>query len=271
MTIFQKALQGPTATVFVPIVYRMAARLDQIDIGEVMGDPATAAYVLRNAQSLFELPAIVSHFQLGIELEAEGGTVSRDEQGTPIAFSGSVTLGRATADSLAPILDTAGRLSVELQGRAGVLGVLTGPGTLASLAGASAAEIADLYVAMAKKYSEAHVSAVLLAEAPTVGIDSELLRATTTELVNICRFYRLKSILLAPGAEQVPAALDHVFGAEEVLPLESLRGEAEANAPEWVDRGGLIFSAGEIPESFPPEQLKAWMSVLSRGANGAVR
>ena len=271
MNIFQKASKGPTAAVFVPIVYRMAARLDQIGLGEMMEDPATAAYVLRNAQSLFELPAIVSHFQLAIELEAEGGTVSRDEQGTPIAFSGSVTLGRATADSLAPIFDTAGRLSVELQGRAGVLGVLTGPGTLASLAGASAAEIAELYVAMVKKYSEAKVSAVLLAEAPTVQIDSELLKATTVELVNICRFYRLKSILLAPGATQMPAALDYVFGAKEVLPIESLLGEAEANATEWVDRGGLLFSGGEIPESFPPEQLRAWMSAFSRSANGAVR
>lgn len=271
MNIFQKALQGPTGTVFVPIVYRMAARLDQIDLAEMLEDPATAAYVLRNAQSLFELPAIVSHFQLGIELEAEGGKVSRDAHGNPIGFSGSAVLGRATADLLAPILDTAGRLSIELQGRAGILGVLTGPGTLASLAGASAAEIADLYVAMAKKYSEARVSAILLAEAPTVQTDPELLRATTTELVNICRFYRLKSMLLAPGAEQMPVALDHVFGIGNVLPVESLLGEAEANAPEWVDRGGLLFSAGEIPDSLPPEQLKAWMGMFSGSAKGAVQ
>ncbi len=268
---FQKALKQPNGLLFLPIVFRLAGRLEQIDINEMLEEPATSAYVLRNAQSLFELPVVVNHYQLGIELEAGGATVSRDEEGLPVGCVGSATLGRSTADSLGAIIDTAGRLAIDLRDRAGVLGVLTGPGTLVKLSGAAANEISEMYTSMAKKYSEAKVSGIVLAEAPTIQTDPVLLQETTTELANICRFYGLNSMLLAPDSEVPRSVVDHVFGAGEVFPLDLLKQGSTNDCASWTSRRGLLVTAGEVPAATTPEQLKDWMTAIGGIGPGARR
>lgn len=269
MNAFQGALQRPTDTLFAPIVYRLAGRLDQLSVEEMLEDPATAAYVLRNAQKLFDLPMVVNHFQLAIELESFDSQVVRDPLGMPTKVTGTVTLGRGTADLLEGVIDTAARLSVELGDQAGVVGVLTGPSTLMALGGVTPMAISELYVAMAGKYSDAHVAAILLVEAPTVPTDAQLLAATTKELANICRFYRLKSILLASsGVEPAPAPVDLVFGPESLLPVELLSGESLPDISMWTEQRGVLFSAGEVPETLAPELMKSWINAFSHTAGG---
>jgi hypothetical protein len=228
----------------------------------MLEEPATSAYVLRNAQSLFGLPAIVNHFQLGIELEAGGATVARDEDGLPVECIGSATLGRSTAESLGAIIDTAERLAIDLRDRAGVLGLLTGPGTLVRLSNVSSNEISEMYTSMARKYSEAKISGILLAEAPTVQTDPVLLQETTTELANICRFYGLNSIYLAPDSEVSRSLVDHVFGVQEVFPLDLFRQGSNKDCASWTNRKGLLVTGGEVPAATTPEQLKDWITLL---------
>ncbi len=271
MNAFEAAMRRSSSTIFVPLVYRLAARLEQIDVMEMLADPATAAFVLRNAQRLFKLPAVVNQFQLGIELEGGDSIVERDKSGIPTGFTGAVSLGRSTAESLDAIVDTAARLRVELQDQAGILGVLTGPATLASLADVSPSDIADLYVAMARRYADARLAAVLLVEAPMIQVNPALLQETTKELVNICRFYRLKSILLAPNALSAAGPIDHFCGAEDVLQNDVLLGDLAAGSVKLADRKGLLLTAGEVPETLPPEQLKSWIEVLNHASEGASR
>lgn len=268
---FQSALQRSTDTVFAPIVYRLAAHLDQLSVEEMLEDPAAAAYVLRNAQKLFDLPMVVNHFQLGIELESFSSQVVRDPFGMPTKVVGPVTLGRGTADSLDGVIDTAARLSVELQDHAGVVGVLTGPGTLMTLGDVTPMAISELYVAMAGKYSDARVAAILLAEAPTVKADAQLLAATTKELVNICRFYGLKSILLALGGGSALGPVDLVLGPGRVLPVDLLKSETPADISTWTRHKGVLLTAGEVPETLEPEFLKSWMNAFSRTAGRGSR
>ena len=45
-----------------PIVYTLAARLEQVPPDELRDDPATAAFVLRSAQALFDLALVVNRF-----------------------------------------------------------------------------------------------------------------------------------------------------------------------------------------------------------------
>ncbi|TAN26562.1 MAG: hypothetical protein EPN30_04285 [Actinomycetota bacterium] len=269
---FQSALLRPAHTLFAPIVYRLAARLDQLDVAEMIGDPAISAYALRNAQKLFELPMVVNHFQLGIELESSDSFVSRDQYGVPTEVTGSPTLGRASADLLDGLIDTAARLSAEFMDRAGVVGVLTGPNTLSSLGKVSPAAISELYVAMAGKYAEARVSAIMLAEAPEIPIDDLLVASATRELVNICRFYRLKSILLAPfGAETGPSPVDLQFGRRRLFPLDLLESQAPADVSGWAGHLGVLTTAGEVPETLPPESLKSWMNAFAHSSKGGGR
>lgn len=256
MTPLAAAVRSPTEPFFAPIVYRLAAHLEQLDVEEMLDDPASAAYALRGACALFGLPLIVSHYQLGLELVACGATVSRDDAGVPRAADGDTTLSAAATEShmLGSVVDTAARLSAELRDQADVVGVLTGPATLSALSGRLDG-VAELYAVLARRYAEAHVAALLVAETPDV-YDPDAVQATCGELVNICRFYGLPAILLAPAADLPHGQFDATVTAGDAVPPGDLALDPGPMA--WRTRRGLLLTAGEVPETLPPEQLSRW-------------
>lgn len=266
MNPFQLAMKRRISMLLVPIVYRLAARLEQVEIEEMIEDPATAAYVLRNVQRLFGLPAIFNHYRLGVELENAGCTVERDSLGVPISFEGVVDVGRSTLERLEGLVDTVARLSFEMQGRAAVIGVATGPGTLAALSGASAPQIAELYVALASKYKDAGAEALILAEAPGIATERGLLLETTKELSNVCRFFRLGSVLLAPSASGLTGVLDRVCCQSDLLEVDAFEREPD-EILKWKSKG-VVFTAGEVPENLEPERLSSWLNAFNSGGEG---
>lgn len=268
------ALRGTGPGLVAPIVYRFAARLEQVDLEEMLEDGATAAFVLRSAQGLFGLPLVVNHHQLGLELEAHGGALRRDGHGLPLAGpADGAGLSADTAD--APVLrtavDVAARLARELRGTAPVLGVLTGPATLALLRGGEITGVGELYATMARRYAEAGVAGVLLAELPGAPALADR-NGTLTELANICRFYNIASILLAPAGDGSPGPVDLVLPADEALPAEALtRPPGDAAAAPWSGRRGLVLTAGEVPADADPEAVTAWVDLLGGAPLGTGR
>lgn len=234
------AIRSSGPTLFAPIIYRLAARLEQVELDEMQTDAATAAFVLRSAQQLFGTPLVVTHYQLGLELEA-------------------------------PLLDTAidvaGRLSSELRDEAMVLGVITGPSTLAGLRGGSRDGNGALYAAVACRYAEVHVAGILVAEAPGVAVEDD--PATLAELTNICRFYGIRSILLSPSDPAVSAPeVDLSLGVDDTLPVSVLGEDPGSAAEKWRDRTGLLLTAGEVPADTDPARLTAWVDAFGSTSAG---
>lgn len=274
MSTLLSTVRGAGPVVVAPIVYRLAARLEQVELDEMLEDAATAAFVLRSAQGLFGLPVVVNHFQLGLELEALGVPLPRDPRGLPL--DGDTRLAELSPDVAdAPLMqvatDVAARLSSELRGTAPVLGVLTGPATLAALRGGDLAGVAEFYAVLARRYAEAGVAGVLLAEAPAAppvtGRDGVL-----AELANICRFYNVASILLAPAGDEPAGPVDLVLPADEALPPELYAEQPDGTAVERrTARGGLLLTAGEVPADADPETVTAWVELFGRSPLGTGR
>jgi hypothetical protein len=269
MSAIADAIHARGGRLFVPLVYRMAARLEQLEVAEMLADPAAAAFVLRGARQLLNLPAIVNHFQLGLELEAHGARVHRTGTGAPVSAEGGPrtltpeALGEAP---LAAVLDTATRLATELRGEADVLGVLTGPATLQWLAGDEPAGLSEFYAALARHYAEAGVAALLIVEAE--GRDAPSGSETCRELCNIARFYRIPTVLLT-GDEPNDAQFDLVVTRARAVPPSALLSTPETSFCPSLH--GVLLTAGEVPEDTPPETVAAWVRALSEQMAGGVR
>ncbi|MCW2760840.1 MAG: hypothetical protein JWR85_1041 [Marmoricola sp.] len=271
------AVRGSGPVLAAPIVFRLAARLEQVELDEMLEDPATAAFVLRSAQSLFGSPLVVNQFQLGLEVESLDGPLQRDEIGNPTPGGvRDVALSPQVADTplMSNAVDVAGRLSSELRGTAQVLGVLTGPATLAELRGGSLDGLAEMYAVMARRYAEAGVAGVLLAERPGAMPTqaSTTTAATLAELANICRYYSVASIWLAPSTEPPEGPVDVVLGAADVVPADVVRQPpADDAASRWTGRTGLLLTSGELPADADPENVTAWVERLGGVSLGTRR
>lgn len=233
MSTLAAAVRGGRPGLAAPIVYRLAARLEQVPADEMRNDPATAAFVLRNVQSLFGLPFVVNQFEPGLELDD---------------------------DALSAAVDVLGRLAAELRGIAGVIGVLTGPGTLGRLGGESAVSAADIYATTTRRYAEAGASAVLVAERPDIPAGDT---SALAELANICRYYSIPSILMAAAGEAPGAPVDRTLGAGDLLPAKLLQAPPPADAASvWAGRPGLVLTDDDVPPDADPETVTAWVKLL---------
>lgn len=274
MTALTAALRGTGPALVAPIVFRLAARLEQVDLEEMLEDAATAAFVLRSAQGLFGLPLVVNHHQLGLELEAQGDPLPRDAQGLPLGGDPrQVPLSADLADAplLRTAVDVAARLASELRGTAPVLGVLTGPATLAFLRGGDLGGVGELYAVLARRYAEAGVAGVLLADVPGVPVVAGR-DAALAELANICRFYNVASILLAPAGDHPSGPVDLILRSEDAVPLELLaQPPGEAATDRWSGHQGLLLTAGEVPADADPETVTAWADLLRAAPLGTAR
>lgn len=218
----EDAVRGRTQLV-APIVYRLAARLEQVPMDDMATDPATAAFVLRAAQSLFGLRMVVNVFTPGFE---------SDDAQTDAA------------------VDVLARLTEELRGEADVVGVLTGPGTLDQ-------PDRELYAKNARRYADAGAAAVLVAERPGAPSGDP---GVLGELANICRYFSVPSILLAPGSVVAPdAPVDLVLGGDNVLPVGAFADES-LDVPA---RAGLLLTDDELPADTNPEVVTAWLHRLA--------
>lgn len=218
---------------FLPIVYRLAARLEQVDLDEMQDDPALAAYVLGRAQGLFGLTAPVAHYRLGAEAEACQ------------AAGDSLNARALNAPPLANILDVTARLANELRGRARVVGVLTGQASLSPLLGEAAGDLAEFYALLGRAYLERGAGLLLVAEAE--GVATRAPDPALNALRNVAGFF------------DVPVIEAGALPPERRLPVARL-----FDPPDRRWRGAdPTITAGEVPADLPAEKLAAWVEALS--------
>lgn len=128
---------------FIPWVSTFAARLEQISVKEMLSDPTTLSNSLENAQELFGYDAIISVFDPSLEAEACGCRIAWGAEGELPTVVGHPLMEGATIEDLAfseiekrgrlpIILESARRLSITKGKEVALIGVITGPLTLAA-------------------------------------------------------------------------------------------------------------------------------------------
>lgn len=256
---------------FLPLVYRLAARLEQMSWEELADDPSSAAYALRSVQRLFRLRAVATHFRLGAEAEACGADLARDEDGSPIgqptslADAAGLDAGALQRAPLAQLLDVTGRLSEELRGQAATVGVLTGQRTLSRLFPTVPAGLGQFYAALARAYAERGVQLLLVAE-DAANADNAAKAAVLGPLLNVAGYFRLPTVLLDLASTGPVPGFDLTLGGGSgaTLPLQLLQDAPDVRlAQSWRARGApLLVTESEVPPSLSAEQLAAWAAAL---------
>ena len=259
---------------FLPLVYRLAGRLEQMAWEELAEDPTSSTYALRSAQKLFRLRAVVTHFRVGVEAEACGADLGRDADGEwerplQLAEPGALDARVLERPPLAPALEVARRLSDELRGAAATVGVLTGPRTLSGLfLAAQPAGFDQLYANLARAYAERGVQLLLVVEDPragTAGFPEQ--RPSLTALFNVARYFRVPAVLLDHLAAGPTAGFALTLGGacDRLLPLAALEESAEGTHRWRHETAPILATEWEVPPRLPAEQLAAWADALADG------
>ena len=126
--------EGPL--LFIPFVFGLAAKIANIPLREMVGDPTYYAYSLEGAYKLFHYHAIINNFDTTIEAESCGCELEwRGEFENPVISKGCDFFTLAPEDFVKggriPILfEVSKRLVMSLGREAAIVGVLTGPCSL---------------------------------------------------------------------------------------------------------------------------------------------
>ena len=248
---------------FVPFVYRLAARLEQVPEKELLESPTLLATALRNAHRLFGYDAVVSHFDLGLAADACGDLPA--DRADQVVHQGRWPV----------VLEGTRRLVKELGQRAVIVGVLTGPLSLArQLGDASVDRAARAALALGRAYAEGGVGALVVAEERALSAaEEQVLGAALRPVWNLLAYYQITPLVAAKGAPLgfaggPPPPAPRLL----TLPESLFAGPAEA-AASLVERlvaeagpGPLLLStAWEVPPATAPEVLHAVMRAVTGG------
>lgn len=245
---------------FVPFVYRLTARIEQLPGEELLESPTTLAAALRNAQRLFGYDAVVSHFDLGLAAEACSELpAGRADQ---IVHQGRWPV----------VLEATRRLVKELGERVVVMGVLTGPLTLARQLGDGSLDRAgQVVVALGRAYAECGVGSLVVAEERVVAPEEEEAFVTTLRpLWNLAGYFQITPIVVAKGAPLTFAGWPAPTAPRLLtLPESFFVGSSEAVAllvRHTLAESGpgplILGSPWEVPPETAPETLHAIVAAL---------
>jgi len=234
---------------FIPWVCSFAAQLEQVSVEDMLSDPGTLSSSLLNAQELFGYDAIVSAFDTTLEAEACGCGVDWGEGGaSPKVVSHPLGEGRTLESLGVAEIDKRGRIPVVLEStkrlkivkgkQAAIIGVVTGPLTLAGHlkgdafladynegSGDAAKLIAltgSIAINLCRKYSEAGVDGMVIAEEGLWRISPDRLQVLAGPLKstwNVLKFFNVYSVLLGGGC-----------GEQHIAPALALQADALAVA-----------------------------------------
>jgi hypothetical protein len=224
---FKKTMQvaNNERPVFVPIVYRLAARIEQTPLVDMVSDPTIYTNVLEGAFKLLNQDAIITNFDSTLEAEIFGCQVEwQDDYALP-AVSGWMEreLSGASLENshrLAVLLESTKRL-IQTRGReVAIIGVMTGPCSLSLNVGNNASpyreypfeEIVALVGGQLAKYmrdlGEVKVNAIIIRE-DLLGekyyeeflAHEKAYTAAYATLFNLTRFYNLAGLLMVKGCK----------------------------------------------------------------------
>jgi len=230
---------------FIPWMCSFPAKLEQVSVKKMLSDPTVLTRSLQNAQKLIGYDGIAVVLDTSLEAEACGCEIKWEKEGESPVITSHLLDGATTEDLNISEIQTRGRIPVvlevarriiRLKGReVAVLGVLTGPVTLAKhLKGNTfevdsrngspkAAELIELTqkinVNLCRAYCEVGVDAIVIAEDLLGRIHPNLFNTQVSgafkTLWNIARYYNVYSIVLARDCSQ-----------ENVGPIFQLQADA---------------------------------------------
>jgi len=224
---FRKTMQAANVErpVFVPIVYRLAARIEQTPLLDMVSNPTSYANILESSWKLLRQDAIITSFDASLEMEIFGCQVEWPDDYELPAVSRWTECELSSAS-----LENSGRLSVLLEatkrliqtrGReVAIIGVMTGPCSLTANIVAntvpdreySIEEIVALVGGQLTKYvrdlGEIKIDAIIIREdflgekyyEEFLAYEKAYTAAYAT-LFNLTRFYNLAGLLMVEGGK----------------------------------------------------------------------
>jgi hypothetical protein len=285
---FRKTMQlGNTGRpVFVPIVYRLAARIEQMPLLDMVSDPTAYANILDGAWKLLGQDGILTGFDATIEAEFFG---------CPVDFPGDYDLPVADwsgADIPSAKIENSGRLPVMLEvtkrlvqtrgKEVAIIGAITGPCSLgANIGGAGGTAIpalADLLARLTRAICEAKVDALIIREDllgedfyPQLTAQEKACTAAYATLLNLTRFYKVGPAGLILSGRPISQAdllsLKELSASHKVavgLPLSLAEPPALAGQlqiyEDFISQhkpGGFFYTSdGELPPDISLEGLR---------------
>ncbi len=274
---------------FVPLIFRLALRLEQVSWEDAREDAPLAAFALGSAQRMFRTDACINWFDTGLEAEATGaGRASPAEFPDPEAF--------VAAPAIAHVLEVTRQLCETGGERACVLGCLTGPATLLTrLFGAPGAQklaaaldagrlqeaerrrlerAASLSVALARAYCELGAGGLALLEDAVP--QSPGLVGAFDALFNLASYYGVPVAVVSRAS--LPSGVGDAyvqFGAGYLVAPGTKDSRVVAVAPELpsgseedlrrpTGAGRLVATTWEVPADAAPERVADFGARLKR-------
>ena len=226
---------------FIPWVCSFAAQLEQIQVEAMLSDPGLLSRALLNTHKLFNYDAIVNVFDPSLEAEACGCKISWSQDGAlPRVVSHPLSEGATIEDldvanlenngRLPAILEATKRLTIVRGKEAAIVGVITGPLTLAKhLRGESFAELdqgteeaikviaiaGNIGLKLCRSYCELGVDVVAIAEEMLGRVRPALYQAAAASLRsiwNVTRFYNVHSLIVSRGC--VEGDIEPILGLQ---------------------------------------------------------
>ena len=246
---------------FIPWVCSFAAQLEQIEVETMLSDAGSLSRALINSQKLFGYDAIVNVFDPSLEAEACGCKVDWSEaEASPRVVSHPLSEGAGIEDidisnfekrgRLPVILEATKRLNIIRGKEVAIIGMITGPLTLARhLKGEAFASdlnqnpdeakkvitlAGNIGLKLCRAYCELGVDAIVIAEETLGRLNLNQFQAVAAPLRsiwNVARFYNVHSLILSKGCRQ-----------EQIEPILALQADGVALAGE-IDYTQLMGAA----------------------------
>lgn len=250
---FRKTVSGLAAErpVFLPIVYRLAARIDQTPVMDMSADATAYANALEGAYKLLHQDAIVTSFDDTIEKELFGAEVDWPDEYGPAAVTGwsACDFTRVSPENswrFSALLDAVQRL-VQTRGReTAIVGVVTGPCSLGLELSEHArpekeyghdeivAAAGTLLGKIVRAYGEAKVDALIIREDPAgarffteLAAREKIYRDAYATLFNLLRFYNVAGLLMVKHARtgDLPDTIEKLRPNGLILDSQELCGQ----------------------------------------------
>ena len=274
MTVRDWASAKRAGLLFLPYVHKYAARLEQVEIRQMLSDPGTMTRCLRDAQRLFGYDGVINSFDVTLESEACGCGVDWSS-GLPDVVLHAACVhsldgvnGRfENSGRLPAVLEATKRLRAEVGGSTSLVGGVTGPVTLAAqLLGPSFPEelvsnsllaqdllefAGDVCLTLCRRYCEAGVDGILIVEDTSVAhVPPTTLASGSRPLLqtlrNLTRHFGVPLILAArstAGITDFQALCSLPVDALSVGSVASLLGTTTLGPPSSPVLGASIPSS----------------------------
>jgi hypothetical protein len=290
---FRRTMQAANAgrPVFVPIVYRLAARIEQTSLLDMVSDPTSYANILESAWKLLRQDAIITGFNPSLEAEIFGCQVEWQDDYELPAVSGwtACELSGAGLENSArlPVLLEATKRLIQTRGReVAIVAVMTGPGSLAT----NIAEHAELdreytfeeivalaggqLIKYARSLGEVKVDAIIIRE-DLLGekyyeeflAHEKAYTGIYATLFNLTRFYNLAGILMVKrGRLEDLSAIVQKLGPNGLLLTGQKLSEADLTFFKDLSASRKLAIGLPLPLADPDEavaQLQIYEEFIS--------